>query len=407
MLRVDREQSEAGTDVRGDGSATVPRSRHPCLEWLQRRVGILVCLTALIGVALFDQGSVVARAQNLRSASNTMVDRVFLPMIVGTTMMPAAQGSGAPLLFGVYPGGATGETPNVPTPSESAVVQKLQELAGGHPFLVHLYTAWSWYNADQLDQQITQYANAGFQIVLTIKYSPPSGHDGDVAGYAAFVRNVVSRYASNPAVTEFVIGNEANVTDNPSSSDGAFQQADLAVVQGVIAAQSQVSQVKSRAQVGVNFAETSADADRGFLQTLVQLGGRPFVTSVQFVGVDFYPGLWPAGTGQPYQDMRTDLQSARTSVDGVTDLRGLPLDVLEVGAPLLSDQDLSNHLSQFIQATQDVYAQLGIRSFIWFDLWDADSQSSNVFAHYGLLHSDLTAKPAFQILQSAIAAAQD
>ena len=310
----------------------------------------------------------------------------------------------AALRFGVYAGGGTGETPNAPIPTSTAVLGRLAELAGGQPLNIHLFTAWSWYNPAQLDDQIQHFGAAGFRIILTVKYSPPAGHDGDLPGYENFVRGVVARYGTLPAMDSFVIGNEANVYGNPDASDGPFIHSHAAVVRGVMAARQKLAQMGSSARVGMNFGLTSTDADAGFLSELAQIGGSDFTSSVQFVGMDFYPGLWPAGTGRPYTDMLNGLESARASVDRVTGLRGRAIDVLEVGAPILSEQDQAHRLSLFVQATLNARERLQITSLNWFDLWDADSGSADTFAHYGLLHSDLSPKPAFSAMQRALAA---
>jgi hypothetical protein len=270
--------------------------------------------------------------------------------------------------------------------------------------MIHLYTAWSWYNQTQLDEQIQLYAKAGFRIILTVKYSPPAGHDGDVDGYVAFVRRVVADVGSNPAVTALVVGNEANVYGNPSASDGPFVQAPRAIASGVVAARQELAQRGSSAQVGFNFATTGSSSDSAFLASLSQIGGLEFASAVQFVGVDVYPGLWPARSGRPYEDTVAFLTSARGSVDSVDALNGLPLDILEIGAPTTNESAQAEQLSQFIQATLDHRERLDIVSLTWFDLWDADSHSTNPFSHYGLLRSDLSAKPAFRMLQTFVAA---
>src|SRR5690606_34034923 len=94
------------------------------------------------------------------------------------------------VLFGVYPGGGTGEVGYVTPPSPAQIVGAMNTLRGGRPASVHLFTAWSWYDQETLDRDIATYTGAGYSVVLTIKYSPPSGHVGDSAGFAAFVRSV-------------------------------------------------------------------------------------------------------------------------------------------------------------------------------------------------------------------------
>jgi hypothetical protein len=126
---------------------------------------------------------------------------------------------------------------------------------------------------------------------------------------------------------------------------------------------------------------------------------------VQFVGVNAYPGTWGPGTGHPYDDMLGALASARASVDTVPGLRGLPLEVLEVGAPMLDEQAQALWLSDFIRAAVDARSRLNVTHVSWFDLWDSDSRSTAFHQHYGLLRSDLSPKPAFTAYRDLIASA--
>src|SRR5262249_20916024 len=159
-----------------------------------------------------------------------------------------------------------------PNPDAGAVMRRLADLAGGRQLLVHLYTAWSWYNPTQLDADVKRYGGAGYGIVLSVKYSPPAGRDDDLAGYEAFARAVVQRYGRQPGVVSFVIGNEANMAGVPDAADGAFTNARPAVVRGVVAARQAALESGSPARVGFNFASTSASADALFLQDLARIG---------------------------------------------------------------------------------------------------------------------------------------
>jgi hypothetical protein len=309
-----------------------------------------------------------------------------------------------PFRFGVYPGGGTGETPNAPNPDGNAVVRRIQDLASGQPMVVHLYTAWSWFDATQLDAQIQHYAGAGFDVILTVKYSPPVGHDGDVAGFADFVRRVVDRYGAKPGITAFVIGNEANVPGVPNAADGAFARVDQAVTRGSVVARDAIAHAGSSARVGINFGVTGTASDAAFLGRLEEAGGRDFLDSIQFIGIDVYPGLWPSGTGQLYAETVVDLESARTSVNSIVAWQGLPIEILEMGAPMVDESDQAYRLTQFVKAVLDSRDRLQIASLIWFDLWDANSQSTNQFNHYGLLRSDFSVKPAFLAYRNLIAA---
>ena len=359
-------------------------------------VRVSILLTGLFVLSFITSASPANRAVSEASA---MSDPVAEPELLspGAVTLPAFS-------FGVYPGGGTGETPNAPTPTGDGVMRRLSELSGGKPLTLHLYTAWSWYNQTQLDEQVQRYARAGYRMTLTVKYSPPSGHNGDVVGFVAFIRQVVAHFGMVPSVTGIVIGNEANVAGNPDASDGPFRDARDAITSGAIVAHRELIRLGSKTQVGVNFAITGVASDSAFLADLARIGGPDFASAVQFVGIDVYPGLWPAGTGHPYEDTVIDLLSARSSVDSVGSLAGRPIGILEIGAPTTDEFVQADRLGQFVQATLDNRQRFGIESLSWFDLWDADSQSTNPYNRYGLLRSDLSVKPAFRTFQTFVAA---
>lgn len=311
-----------------------------------------------------------------------------------------------PILFGVYPEPGNGQIGNVSSPQHAAVIDAIHELRTGQPFDVHLYTAWSWHNDGDLDRKIKAYTDAGLQITLTIKYSPPPGSDGDVKGYARFVQRIVRRYGTNPAVHRYVIGNEVNVTwGDPGSSDGPFRNASRAVVDGVAAATQQLAQLRSTARVGTSIAITEPGTDARFLQALAKLGGRQFTRSVSFVGINVYPGIWPVGSGDVAADMASHLQTTRLAMTKAGFTSAVSMAILENGFPTADDAEQAARVTPMIQAVCRVGRSVGVTSYSWFGLIDADSTSDDPFAHFGLLRSDLSKRPAFDRYREIIATA--
>jgi hypothetical protein len=309
----------------------------------------------------------------------------------------------APFMFSVYPEGGNGEIGYVAGNRDATVLAALNDLRGDRSFNVHLFTAWSWYNQQDLDEKIARYSAEGFYITLSIKYSPPAGREGDVTGYARFVRTVVQRYATNPNVHRFVIGNEANVTwGNPGSSDGPFARSAEAVARGVISARRTVQRLDSDAGVGFNIAITERETDAAFVRKLVDIGGQRFVQSLSFMGVNVYPGLWPVGSGDAYADMVTYIGDARYALTSAGIESNVSLSILENGFPTANDTAQSSQLAQMVQAVCDARAQYGVSGYSWFGLLDADSSSDNPYAHYGLLRSDLSARPSFETYRALI-----
>lgn len=345
----------------------------------------------------------------LRTAFLVVLMVILAPMAGALTASAKAAPKQAvvpagPVLFGVYPGGGTGDSQATSSPTPGAVLNALAGLRGAGQFSVHLYTAWSWYDAQALDTEVNRYSQAGYFVTLTVKYSPPSGHNGDAAGYAKFVRSVAQRYGSNPMLYRFVVGNEINVANgNPDASDGPFKNVQQATVQGVLAASQQLVSMRSNTQVGISLAVQSRNSDAQFTANLAKLGGPKFVSAVKFLGLNVYPGIWPVGTGNAYQDMSTYLADARGILMYAGFGSNVTIDVLENGFPTLDEGLEATKVDAFVHAVCANAGSLGISGYSWFDLWDANSASTNIYDHYGLLHSDMSLKPAYGAYQQAMA----
>ncbi len=366
---------------------------------------------SLLGQSSLDQSAnnqAIAVNEGLASGKKSSTTNKKSRSTPTTTATPtpvenSGTGSGQ-VLFGVYPGGGNGQVGYVAPPSSSQIVAVVDQLRGGRPASVHLYTAWSWYDQSALDADIHTYSSAGYAIALTIKYSPPSGHVGDVAGFASFVQSVVERYGTNANVKEYVIGNEINVVNgDPGSSDGPISGVREATIQGVISASQALARLGSRAKVGTDLAVLDRNVDAKFMQDLAQQGGSNFMSAISVMGLNVYPGLWPVGTGDPYQDMATYLTNARYTLSSAGFGQNVSIDVLENGYPTLDENLQSTKLDGFVRAICDNTTALGISGYSWFDLWDANTSSTSIYGHYGLLRSDLTKKPAFSRYQQAFA----
>lgn len=308
------------------------------------------------------------------------------------------------LLFSVYPNGGNGEIGNVGAADGDALVQSINSLRDGKRFNVHLFTAWSWHDNAWLDAEMKRFTSAGFLVTLTVKYSPPPGREGDIAGYTDFVQSIARRYGSNPNLYRLVIGNEANVTwGNPEASDGPFKDASTAVVRGAIAARSELNRVRSQTQVGVNIAILERETDAAYLKSLVKIGGTSFVSSIAFLGINVYPGLWPVGTGDAYADMVTHLTNTRYALSSAGFSNQVSIDVLENGFPTADETAQAERLDAMVRAVCDTRLTAGVSGYSWFGLLDADSNSDNPYARYGLLRSDLTPKASFGRYQDLIA----
>src|SRR5207248_3394342 len=138
-----------------------------------------------------------------------------------TAAASATASAPTPLVFGVYPGntftfgkyaGLSGSNPAAP--DSDLALDRMVELAAGRPFDVHLYIEWNSGVPAGFDTLVDRLTARGLTVNLALKYVPPAGHDGDIAGFAAWVGSVVSTHSS---VGVFQVTNEANVPGSPDT----------------------------------------------------------------------------------------------------------------------------------------------------------------------------------------------
>jgi hypothetical protein len=314
----------------------------------------------------------------------------------------APVGPAVPLRFGVYPGntftfgkyvGAGGTNP-VAYDGDLAV-QRMVELANGRPFDVHLYMQWNRPNPPDVDPLVARLTAAGRTVNLALKYVPPSGHDGDIAGFAAWVAGVVS---AHPSVGVFQITNEANVPGSPDT-DGSAKDPVGALVAGVKAAAAarQPGQL-----VGFNwFYRLDPVHDSQFWSDLGTRGGDGFRRSVDFAGVDIYAGTYvpPLYSVDDESDFRTALDYVRNQMMPLAGLGpSVPIFVQETGYPTLgparSEAKQADALRAYIRATRGY----GVGLLQWFQLADAASPLGD---GWGMLRADYSPKPAFDVMRNA------
>ena len=305
--------------------------------------------------------------------------------------------------FGVYPGntfsfgkyaGLVGTNPQA-TDGDLAV-QRAVELANGRPFDIHLYAQWnSPTSLDNADHAIARFTAAGLDVNLALKYVPPAGHDGDTAGFAAWVAGVVR---SHPQVRAWQITNEANLKGSPDT-DGSATDPIGALVEGVVAA----ARVKRPRQVvGFNwFSHLDPVSDRQFWSDLGTRGGQPFVDAVDFAGVDIYAGTYipPVYSVDDEADFRSALAEVRNDLMPLAGLGPqVPIYVQETGyptlGPLRTEQKQADALAAYIRAARGFNVGL----IQWFDLADSNN---TVGDGWGLLRADYTPKPAFGVMRDA------
>jgi hypothetical protein len=334
----------------------------------------------------------------------------------------ASAPTSAPLSFGIYPGGAAGTVgPSGPIKPEDpakrlAALEALR--APGRPFVLHLYAGYTglagWSVADQLGKQISQYTAAGFQVEPVLTYRPADGgSQSDVAGFVSFTRAAVRAFGANPGFVSLQVTNEANLGGAPNASDGYYAGAKDALIQGVIAAKAETrADGFNQVKVGFNWAYATDSAETSFWKYLAK-GGRAFTNSLDWVGLDAYPGTWgPAIGGDLAGGTVAALDNAMASLrQRYMPLAGIPasvaLHVSESGYPTGPGRTQAAQVTAMRSAIGAVNAArttYNVTDYRWFDLRDNDSASTSFEDQYGLMSDDYTPKAAFATFHDLVAA---
>jgi hypothetical protein len=329
--------------------------------------------------------------------------------------------SGSPLTLGIYPGGGAGMVfgPNRHRAEDPAQrLDALVRLAGGRPFVAHLYQRFSGdpradAHAPAIDEQVAKYAAAGIRSELVLTYRPAVGTADPVAGFEAFVREVVRHVAAHGRVVALQITNEANVAGQPETSDGAYPDVAGALTGGVIAAKDEATRLGAgHLAVGFNWAYGGDVAAEGaFWRGLAQRGGPRFADAVDWVGLDVYPLTWT-----PLPDGLTGAFGVRAAMHEALDVlrrchmpaAGLgprvAIHVSETGYPTGPGRGEATQaavLRAAVGAVSALRTAYGVTDLRWFDLRDADS-SGGFESQYGLLRDDGSPKAAFAVLQGLV-----
>jgi len=346
------------------------------------------------------------------------------PCVISTAQMASATPT-PPLRFGIYPGGPAGSVnPKAPPRPEDPGkrLAALQGLRGDSPFVARLYAGWTGdARADDvggwLDDEIRSYTAAGLEVELAVRYEPEHADAAaSPAAFADYIRAIVRRYGADAGFTSLQVTNEANLGGAPGASDGAFAGASRALVAGVIAAKDEARRAGyPQLRVGFNWAyDERPAASSEFWAQLGRLGGATFARSVDWVGVDSYPGTWsprlavspiiPGAAAAAVKDALRSLRDCYLPMAGIG--RTATLHVAENGFPTAAgrgDDMQSAVLEAMVRAVEEVRETYGVSDYRWFDLRDSSTADPSIESHYGITRDDYSPKPAYGVYRDLIA----
>jgi hypothetical protein len=345
----------------------------------------------------------------------------FGPCTGDTSAAGVPQRPGPALRMGIGPAGRAGAVgPPVPlTPIDyEKTLEALRRLRPPHePFVLRL-NRFFWSKGRKgirhFERLTRLYTKRGYRVELQLRYHPRPDQEGRIGAWVDFVRRVVREFGPNPRVVALQVANEVNFYEfAPDASDSAFEGARDALIRGVEAAHRLVRRRGfDQLRVGFNWAyRTDPAREADFWGYLRDQGGRQFARSVDWVGLDAYPGTVfppaepPTGTG--YRDGMVNAMSVlRGCFMPIARLgRDVPIHVEENGWPTgpgRSEAEQVRAMRQMVGAVRDFRGTYDVTDYRWFDLRDHNSTGPNFQQHYGLLRDDYTRKPAFGVYRRLV-----
>ncbi len=257
-------------------------------------------------------------------------------------------------------------------------------------------------------QTIDRFTRAGFDTELQVRYHPTAQEAGDIAQWKRYVRHVVDVFGSNRHLIAMTITNEINLKISANTSDGYYPRAEDALVQGIIAAHQEAQRRRfTQLRFGFTFAYRFTPKMDTAVFTGLKGGGSAFRKALGFVGVDFYPELFPGRA--------TPISAAALQMMGTMRRCFLPLGGLGPHVPLwitesgydttpgkITQAQQRTALLQIVNTIHSAAKTFGVTDYRWFNLRDNLSTTPAFGETAGLLTDSYARKPAFAAYQGLI-----
>ncbi|HVE68397.1 MAG TPA: hypothetical protein VNB64_07435, partial [Solirubrobacteraceae bacterium] len=336
------------------------------------------------------------------------------------TGFPTPRPTDRRLTFGIFPGGTAGAVVGPQRqgkPEDPAkILAALAQLRGGRPFVAHLYLSFTG-RPDQAarvaeaKRQLAMYAGAGLDVEFVLTYRPQDRRgEADVVDYVAFVRRMVAELGPMRGLKSLQVTNEVTNTASPDASDGAYPGAREALVRGIVAAKAEArARGLQRLQIGFNwFYRLDPQTEQEFWTFLRDRGGPAFVGSLDWVGLDAYPGTYfpppPVPRGSSLLNAMSLLRECLMPIANIP--KSIPIHITENGWPTgagRTPDEQAVALREMVQAAHDHRGTYNVTDYRWFSLRDGDSADPDFQQGYGIMFDDYRPKPAFGPYRDLIA----
>ena len=312
------------------------------------------------------------------------------------------------LRFGIDPelAGSAGSAQNAAKPvNETKTIRALDALRPRGRQLVlrvnRLFESAGEAGIRRFERIIDRYTRAGFDTELQVRYHPAGGEVGNIAAWKRYVRHVVDVFGPNRRLIAMTITNEVNIAASPNTSDGAYAKAEQALIQGIIVAHREAERRGfKQLRFGFTYAYCFNSANDAAMFSGLRRGGRAFRNALGFVGVDYYPELYP-GRSTPIR--KATLEMMARVRRGFMPLAGLgshtPIWITESGYDttpgLTSGRQQKRALTQIVDTIRAAARTFGVTDYRWFNLRDNLSTADAFGETTGLMTDDYRRKPSF------------
>src|SRR4051794_31683973 len=343
------------------------------------------------------------------------------PGCVGDTDAGAVpQKPGPRLRFGIGPlvqAGQIGPLPGAAVPEQPAKTDAAlaQLRPPGGPFVLRLNRLF-WSDGEAGIRRYLaiarRFTSRGYLVELQLRYHPSSQQEGDIRAWTRYVRDVVRRFAVNQRVVAIQVTNEVNFTISADSSDGAYDGARQALVDGVIAAKDELRRLNRSGQIAIGFNwayRLDPATETSFWNGVRDRGGKAFVRALDWVGLDAYPRTVfpPAETSGGERDGIVNAMSALRCYARIPGIPpSVPMRIEENGwptqPPARAYAKQADALRLMVRAVHDFRGTYNVSDYRWFNLRDGDTGSPSLFQHFGLLGDHYGRKPAFAAYRALV-----
>jgi hypothetical protein len=310
--------------------------------------------------------------------------------------------------------GAT-QQPAAPV-NQAKALQALRELRPAGKQLVlrvnRLFESDGAAGIRRFERIVDRYTRAKFETELQVRYHPSARQRGNIAAWTRYVRHVVDVFGPNRRVIAMTITNEINLPFSPNTSDGAYPRAERALIAGIIAGHREARRRGfTQLKFGFTFAYRFNPAPDAAMFTGLRRGGTAFREALGFVGVDFYPELYPglhSGVSLPSAtvQMLATMWRCFMRLGGLAHA-GVPLWVTENGYDTtpgsITGAQQRRALVQMVGAIRGAAGTYGVTDYRWFNLRDNRSTSTGFAQTTGLLTDDYRRKPSFAAYRKLVA----